>query len=74
MAYSLNRLDCWSGNGWVFTVQSGSTPGESKCYLNGELHCETGPAVIRTDNTVEYWFHGRNLTEKEFETALIMEK
>jgi hypothetical protein len=31
-----------------------------------QLHREDGPAVIYEDGKVEYWVHGKKLTEEEF--------
>jgi hypothetical protein len=29
-------------------------------YKNGQLHCETGPAIIYGDNVKEWWFEGQS--------------
>lgn len=35
-------------------------------YENNQRHNLEGPAVIRSDNSVEYWIRGKQYTEQEF--------
>src|ERR1700691_2727979 len=32
--------------------------GDTGYYLNGSLHREDGPAVLKKDGTLEYWLNG----------------
>jgi hypothetical protein len=42
-------------------------PDGSQCwYLNDKLHRLDGPAVESDDGYKEYWIHGNDLTEEEF--------
>jgi hypothetical protein len=38
--------------------------GTLEWYKNGLLHRTTGPAIIRPDNSYEYWINGVNITEE----------
>ena len=35
-------------------------------HLNDKLHRDDGPAFIYEDGRVEYWVHGKKMTEEEF--------
>jgi hypothetical protein len=35
--------------------------GNENYVLNGQLHREDGPAVIRPDGTREWWVHGKKV-------------
>ena len=44
-----------------------SLNGAEAWYANGELHRKDGPAVSRSDGSMEWWVRGKELTKKEFD-------
>jgi len=43
-------------------------------YQNGKWHRTDGPAIIRFDNSVEYWIHGTKTTKEGQELYYSMMK
>ncbi len=40
--------------------------GDTRWYLNGELHREDGPAIVCDDGHKEWYLNGQKLTEEEY--------
>ena len=38
--------------------------------LNGQFHCDDGPAIQRKDGNDEWWLYGKKVTEDEFKYFL----
>jgi hypothetical protein len=69
-----NRTVMW-GIGANDTFESKRLDGEWTKRKNGKRHCATGPAIMRKDDSMEWWFDGEHVASydpktKTFDTAL----
>jgi hypothetical protein len=70
-------LDCVFGSNWVNTdwrtYQTVEVKKLSSWYLYYIIHCEQGPAIIKTNGDCEWWLEGVKLpvkNEKEFKSYM----
>jgi|ERR1700691_615014 len=58
------KLDKWKDLPENHTGITEFSNGTLQYYLNGLLHREDGPAIIRKDGRKEYWLNDENITEE----------
>ena len=59
----------WRRNGELHRVDGPAiehTNGSLAWYFENQLHRTCGPAITRLDGSNEYWIHGEQISENEF--------
>lgn len=52
-------------NGWIELTSQFGLPGDRYHYQNNKLHHPTGPAIIFSDGTKQYWYEGEKLENED---------